>query len=579
MAISQMSGVIQHLRRTVLLRDGAGLTDGQLLEDYISRRDETALAALVHRHGPMVWGVCCRILRDHHDVEDAFQATFLVFVRKVASIASRELVANWIYGVAHQTALKARATVARRKGRERQVTQMPEPAAAEHGHWHDLQPVLDAELSRLPDRYRAVIVLCDLEGKTRKEAARQLACPEGTVAGWLARARGMLAKRLARRGIGLSGGALASVLSQNVALAGVPTSLVSSTIKAVSLLAAGQAAGVVTSRVAALAEGVAQAMFTTKIKRVLAVVLVVGLVLGGVGAGVGLSTHPAALAQTPGAKAVDVTKSNETLKNTLLTLEKAWLASDGKPGTDTYGQFLADDFVHIAPNGEKSDKAGNLRAHGGYHVGADYKMRDVELIRLNEKAAILTYKIEYKVISNATGKPVSERNVRYSTTWVQRDGGWLIVFSQSQDLSPKPQKNPVTFGVSPYMQITPDGKTVVPGDEEKKADEKKPAEKERKVLTPEEAIQQRPEENVTVQFKVASVHRPDPNYHGFFINYIQLRDGDKFVTNLFDKALSVERSGDLTGKMVRVTGRVEHVGDALFRMLVRDANHIEVVKE
>src|SRR6478736_3981478 len=123
-----ISEVIQHLRRTVLLRDGAGLTDGQLLEDYLSRQDGAALAALVRRHGPMVWGVCRRILRDYHDAEDAFQATFLVLVRKAAFIVPREMVANWLYGVAHQTALKARATAARRKGRERQVIDMPEPA-------------------------------------------------------------------------------------------------------------------------------------------------------------------------------------------------------------------------------------------------------------------------------------------------------------------------------------------------------------------------------------------------------------------------------------------------------------------
>src|SRR6516165_352548 len=122
MATSQMSGVIQHLRRTMLLRGGAGLTDGQLLEDYLSRRDEAALAALVHRHGPMVWGVCRRLLGNHHDAEDAFQATFLVLVRKAASISSRALVANWLYGVAHQTALKAKVTAARRREREKQVT-------------------------------------------------------------------------------------------------------------------------------------------------------------------------------------------------------------------------------------------------------------------------------------------------------------------------------------------------------------------------------------------------------------------------------------------------------------------------
>jgi RNA polymerase sigma factor (sigma-70 family) len=286
MATSQLSGVIRHLRRTVLLRDGAGMTDGQLLSDYISRRDEAALAALVHRHGPMVWGVCRRVLRNYHDAEDAFQATFLVFVRKAGSIASRELLANWLYGVAQQTALKARATAAKRKERERQVTEMPQPAVAEQDLcWRDLQPLLDDELSRLPDKYRAVIVLCDLEGKSRKEAARQLSVPEGTVAGQLARARVMLAKRLAQRGVTLSGGALAAVLSQKVASAGVPTSVVSSTIKAATLLAAGQVAatGAISVKVAALTERVIKTMLVSKLNIAAATLLVFAALLGGAG--------------------------------------------------------------------------------------------------------------------------------------------------------------------------------------------------------------------------------------------------------------------------------------------------------
>src|SRR6202043_48998 len=139
----QTSEVIRHLRGTMLLREVADLTDGQLLEDYFSRRNEAALAALVQRHGPMVWGVCRRVLRNHHDAEDAFQATFLVLVRRAASIASRELLANWLYGVAHQTAIKSRATAARRGARERQVKEMPDPEAVEQDHWHDLQPLLD----------------------------------------------------------------------------------------------------------------------------------------------------------------------------------------------------------------------------------------------------------------------------------------------------------------------------------------------------------------------------------------------------------------------------------------------------
>jgi cyanophycinase len=289
MSTSQMSGVIQHLRRAALRRDGAGLTDGQLLADYLSRRDDNALAALVLRHGPMVWGVCRRVLHNHHDAEDAFQATFLVLVRKAASIASRELVANWLYGVAHQTALKARATTAKRKGRERQATEMPEPAVAEQDLWHDLQPLLDEELSRLPDKYRSVIVLCELEGKTRKEAARQLGVPEGTVGGWLARARTTLAKRLAQRGVVLSGGALAAVVSQNAASAGVLASVASSTIKAASLYAAGQAAGtgVISAKAAALAEGVLKTMLLTKLKIATAALLVVALLGATVGTFIG----------------------------------------------------------------------------------------------------------------------------------------------------------------------------------------------------------------------------------------------------------------------------------------------------
>jgi RNA polymerase sigma factor (sigma-70 family) len=300
MATNQMSEVLQRLRRAALLRDGAGLTDGQLLEDYLRRREEAALAALVRRHGPMVWGVCRRVLRNYHDAEDAFQATFLVLVRKAASVVPREMVANWLYGVAHQTALKARATTARKGARERQVTQMPEPAATDPELGDDLQPLLDQELSGLPDIYRVAIVLCNLEGKTRKEAARRLGVPEGTLAARLARGRVMLAKGLARHGLAVFGGTLVGALAQDAALAGAPTALESSTIKAASLFAAGQAAaaGVVSAKVAALAEGTLKTMLPTKVKVVTAVLLTVAAL----GMGAGWLTHQA-LAQKPTSEA------------------------------------------------------------------------------------------------------------------------------------------------------------------------------------------------------------------------------------------------------------------------------------
>src|SRR5262249_47717255 len=137
-----------HLRRAGLLQDAGRWTDGQLLECFVSRREPAALEGLVRRHGPMVWGVCRRLLGNHHDAEDAFQATLLVLVRKAASIYPRAKVGDWLYGVAHQTALKARATRAKRRVRERSVTEMPEPAVTEPDLWGDLQPLLDLELSR-----------------------------------------------------------------------------------------------------------------------------------------------------------------------------------------------------------------------------------------------------------------------------------------------------------------------------------------------------------------------------------------------------------------------------------------------
>jgi RNA polymerase sigma factor (sigma-70 family) len=278
MTASQTSEIIKQLRRTALLGDAGVLTDGQLLGQYISRSEEAALAALVQRHAPMVWGVCRRILRNHHDAEDAFQATFLVLVRKAASVVPREMVANWLYGVAHQTALKARATTAKKRGREKQVTQMPQPAVTEPDLWHDLQPLLDQELSRLPDKYRVAIVLCDLEGKTRKEAARQLALPQGTLAARLARGRVRLAQRLARHGLAVSGGSLAAVLAQNAA--GAPSPLMFSTIKAAGLFAAGQAAvGLISAKVTVLTEGVLKAMLLTKLKIATALLLGMAVIL------------------------------------------------------------------------------------------------------------------------------------------------------------------------------------------------------------------------------------------------------------------------------------------------------------
>jgi RNA polymerase sigma factor (sigma-70 family) len=290
MASNHASEALAQLRRAGLLREAEGHTDAELLERFVLRRDPTALEALVRRHAPLVWGVCRRALPNLHDAEDAFQATFLVFVRRAASIRFRDLLAGWLHGVARQTARKARQTAAKRRAREKPMTGLPEPQAREReeGIASDLRPILDGELSRLPERYRVVVVLCDLEGKSRKEAAHHLGLPEGTVGSRLARARALLAKRLARHGLAVTGGALAALSGQ-----AAPAALTSATLEAVLLFAAGKpAAALVSANVTSLTEGVLKAMFLTKLKASALAVAIVGLSLVG-----GLFAHRLLAAQ------------------------------------------------------------------------------------------------------------------------------------------------------------------------------------------------------------------------------------------------------------------------------------------
>jgi RNA polymerase sigma factor (sigma-70 family) len=282
MATRQTKGAFNRHRAAAV--DGPGRTDGELMTQFVAWRDGAAFAALVDRHGPMVWGVCRRLLVNHHDAEDAFQAAFLVLARKAATVRPREMVAAWLYGVAYRAALKARALAVRRRTRERQVPEMPEPEVVEEALWLDLQPLLDRELNQLPEKYRAAVVLCDLQGKSYKDASRQLGCPEGTLAARLARARAQLAKRLARHGVVATGAALAAVVVRNAARAGAPAAVTSSTVKAATLLAAGKAAtGLISANAAALTEGVLKGMLLTKLKVLAVVLLAVGILVAGSG--------------------------------------------------------------------------------------------------------------------------------------------------------------------------------------------------------------------------------------------------------------------------------------------------------
>lgn len=241
--------------------DGDGRADELLLGDFVRRRDVEALEVLVRRHGPMVWGVCRRVLACRQDAEDAFQATFVVLVAKAAHIARPATLGNWLYGVAHTTAVRVRATNAKRVRRHCGLAAVAELAEPSESPSDSLARVLDAELARLPGKYRAVIALCDLESRTRAEAARELGVPEGTVASRLVRARALLGKRLLRRGFGT---ASLPCLLVNAATATTPPALTSSTIRIAASTAAGNP-GAVPVEVAALVQKVLFAMSVPKI--------------------------------------------------------------------------------------------------------------------------------------------------------------------------------------------------------------------------------------------------------------------------------------------------------------------------
>jgi RNA polymerase sigma factor (sigma-70 family) len=256
--------------------------DRELLERFVAGRDEAAFAELVRRHGPAVLGVCRRVLGQEQDAEDAFQATFLVLARQVGSIRKHASVAAWLHGVACRVAASLKREGVRRRDRERVRREVPPPAMADEVSRREVRSVLDEELLRLPQRYRAALVLCYLQGKTQREAARELGLRPTTLKGRLERGRELLRARLARRGLALPAAPLAAALTESAAPAAPPPALAGATVKAGLLVAAGVAAEeVVPGRVAALALGVLKPVFVSGARASLALVLLFGLSLTG----------------------------------------------------------------------------------------------------------------------------------------------------------------------------------------------------------------------------------------------------------------------------------------------------------
>jgi RNA polymerase sigma factor (sigma-70 family) len=248
----------------ILFEDGTvtGLTDAQLLDLFVGRRDEAAFTALLERHGPMVQRVCHEVLRDHHDAEDAFQATFLVLARHAGSVRQRDVLASWLYGVALRVAAGARSVSARRRVHEHNYAAQRAAGAGRGNETHpeseqELGALLHGEIGRLPERFRAAVVLCYLEGRTYEEAARVLRCPVGTIKSRLATARERLGRRLGHLNLAFPIESVGLSLQGNPPISKLPTPLPQPTLQAVIRHATG---GVAPVSIEQLTEGVLNSM-------------------------------------------------------------------------------------------------------------------------------------------------------------------------------------------------------------------------------------------------------------------------------------------------------------------------------
>jgi RNA polymerase sigma factor (sigma-70 family) len=316
MAGASSREVLRHLNTLFHCGAAGQLGDAELLERFVTGRDEgaeAAFAALVERHGVMVLGVCRRVLGNRDEADDAFQATFLVLARKASAIARREQLASWLHGVARRAALDARARATRQKAREKRLGAMQSVEPPDQTMASELRAVLDEELAHLPERHRTAILLCELEGLSRRDAAIRLGISEGTLSSRLARAKSRLRDRLTRRGFALSSAALTSALAQDAQAVILPPVLLDSTIRVATLVAAGSSlAGVVSTSVVTLTEGVLKAMLLAKLKFAFLGLFTLAVI----------STSVGVVAQSPAPTNRDRISDNDRLKAVEQKLDK-----------------------------------------------------------------------------------------------------------------------------------------------------------------------------------------------------------------------------------------------------------------
>jgi RNA polymerase sigma factor (sigma-70 family) len=427
--VGHKSGAI--LRQMQALLDAgtfSGLSDQQLLERFLERRDEgaeLAFAVLVERHGPMVLGVCRRIMRDLHDAEDAFQATFLVLARKGPTIRVEGSLGRWLFGVATRVATRARDDERRRRARERSglnrldgVGTETSPADIDRA---ELQATIAREIAGLPARFQAPVLLCDLEGTSYEEAARRLGWPVGTVKSRLSRARARLRERLTRRGLAAADLSIVTALLPTAP----PSSLVEATTRAALALISGRmmSAGVVSASVATLTQGVLRTMTITRFTIVAAALLLIatgsaalfGQAAAPKAAGGGVGLTPASAAAKTGAAPANDDRID------LEMLERAWTDALNRRDAAVVGRILADDFEGIDPSGSTFTKASYLvhLKNGGLASGVAL---DAVKVRLFDDTGV--------VVSELKSSP-SPRYERATKVYVKLRGRWQCVASHA----------------------------------------------------------------------------------------------------------------------------------------------------
>lgn len=328
--------------------------DRDLLAEFVTAKCGMAFELLVRRHGPAVWAVCRRHLVNTHDAEDAFQATFLVLAKSAKRIANTGSVGSWLYRVAYRVALKARRGAARRKRVEAVVSPTDEPVTRPVLAFSDTTAVVHAELEKLPDRYRLPLLLCDLEGLSRKEASAQLGWSEGTLSGRLNRARKLLAGRLSSRGVA----AAALVGTATVS----PTQAMTAAAVGVGLNVIGTSTTAAPETVSALAHGAMRDMTRSFVLKAAGVALAASVLLGGGLFGLRFDTAPQATAapvpKVEMAKAGDVTDALVELVSQSAVQRELKLSAEQRVA-------IIDGFDTLNEKWEKSGRPVNPRFRGG----------------------------------------------------------------------------------------------------------------------------------------------------------------------------------------------------------------------